>query len=170
MNLSKKTKIIIIVALAAVLVIGACTFFGIRMTQDAKSRSHYANYDDFSKELTVLVEFLQIQYPEHKHQPTYLRVADGKELLEPNVGFVRIPEEIRQILTVLSRGCFTSEKAKLFAISFHGSRIQFDTENGAYALVYSPEGKPEYLHSEGENIAIRVERINENWYHVTRVE
>lgn len=169
MKLSKKTKMIILIALVAALTIGACTFCGIRIARNARIRSLYANYEDFSTELTVLIDFLKIQYPANKNQPTYLRVADGKALIDPQSGFVRLPDEISQLLTVLHRGCFTNENAKMYVITFHGSRIQFDIENGSYALVYSPDGEPEYLHQQGEDFPILVKHIEGDWYHVSRM-
>lgn len=169
MKLSKKTKTIILIAVIAALLIGAGTYCGILLAKKSNASALYANYEDFSQELTVLVDFLKIQYPADKHQPAYLRVADGKQLLNPGVGFVRIPNEISQVIGVLSRGCFVNENAKLYAISFYGTRIQFDIENGAYALVYSPDGAPDFLHKEGELFPIHVEHIEDDWYHVSRV-
>ncbi len=169
MKLSKKTKKIILFALIAAVLISAGTFGGIHIAKDLKMRSLYADYDTCSEELDMIIEFLQHQYPNEKKQPVYLRVAGGKMLLDPNKGFLNLPDEIGRILRMLDEVCFASEDAKLCMITFHGSRIQFDIENGAYALVYSPDGEPTYLHETNEGFPIKVRHIEGDWYHVSRV-
>ena len=169
MKLSKKVIMIILIAIVAALVIGSCTYFGIQLAKKKRMESLYANYDACVEELNIFIGFLEQRYPKDKPQPIYLRVAGGKMLLDPQNGYVNLPDEVSRLLTELDQKCFVSKDAPMFAITFHGSRIQFNSENGAYALVYSPEGKPDYLREEYEGFPIYVEHIEGPWYHVSRI-
>lgn len=169
MKLSKQTIRILIFLFIAVLLFSIGTYFVIQIVRNARMRTLYAKYDACSEELNLVIDFLQHKYPDHKKQPVYLRVAGGKMLLDPQNGFIDIPDEVSRLLTVLDEKCFVHEAAKLYVITFYGSRIQFDIQNGAYALVYSPEGEPEFLHQANEGFPIKVAHIEGDWYHVSRV-
>lgn len=169
MKLSRKTVMIILIAIVAALVIASCTYFGIQIAKRMKMRSLYADFHACSEELTIVKDFLLQIYPEDQQQPAYLRVAGGKKLLDPQNGYVKLPDEMSRLISLLNEECFVSENAKMYVITFHGSRIQFDSENGAYALVYAPEGEPTFLHEEYERFPIHVEHIEGDWYHVSRI-
>ena len=169
MKLSKKTVMIIAIVIVAALVIASCTYFGIQIAKRMRMRALYADYKACSEELNILKDFLLQIYPEDKPQPVYLRVAGSKKLLDPQNGYVNLPDEMSRLIGVLDEKCFTSEHNALYVITFHGSRIQFDSENGGYALVYSPEGSPKYLREEYEDFPIYVEHIEGDWYHVSRL-
>lgn len=169
MKLSKKTITVIIIVLAVALAVSSCVYFGIQMARNRRVQALYANYEACSFELEVMVTFLEQKFSDEENQPPFLRVVGGKKLFNPQSGFVNIPDEISQTITVLDQECFVSEDAKLHAITFYGKRIQFNSQNGAYALVYSPEGEPDFLREPTENFRIKVKHIEGDWYHVARV-
>lgn len=169
MKMTKRTKRIILIALVAAITISSGIFCGIQIAKESRIRSLYAKYDACSEELNLLIEFLQHKYSDEKSRPDFLRIAGGKKLLDPKTGFVNIPDEISRILTVLEEECFVRENVKMNVITFHGSRIQINSENGVYAIVYSPDGVPAYLHEAGEDFPIKIKHIEGYWYHVSRI-
>ena len=170
MKLTKTTKRIILIALvAAVLITILCV--GISMLRKQKKLTeHYVDYDACSHDLNMVVEFLQTKYPDQKDRPAYLRVTGNNGLLNPHSGKVPLPDAVSLHIQNIAEKGFVSEKTEWCMITFDGERIQFETVAGIYALVYSPEGKPTYLHQAEEGYAIRVEHIEGHWYHVTRAE
>lgn len=170
----RKTRKILIISITAALLI-TLTSVGIvhihnrnvRLEQQAL-RAHYADFNTCRADLEVLVDFLMQVYPEPENRPIYLRVVNGKRLLDPDYGDLNLPDGVSMAVVSIYQKCFHSEKTDWCAITFRGQRIQFDTIGGNYALVYSPGGAPTYLQEEGEGYPILVEQIEGDWYHVTR--
>lgn len=168
MKLSKKTRKVILLSVISIVILAVLCLGIYQIAWQATIRSRYVRYDDCTQELNMLADFLQNKYPEEETRPEYLRVAGNKMLLDPDSGYVNIPDEVSRAITAIAEKGFVSEKTEWYVIMFIEERIQFEVTSGAYALVFSPEGEPTYLHSPTEDFPILVEHIEGSWYHITR--
>lgn len=172
-TLTKNEKILVI-ALVSVLVIAitCVTIVCVHNHNEKKKleaiRSNYARYDACSEDLNSLVYYLCLLYPDVEKRPDYLMVASDDLYLAGGEKVMMSKELNKSVDTIAKKG-FVSGKAQWRLISFNGNRIQFDVSDGNYALVYSPDGEPTYLHSETDDFEILVEHIEGHWYHVARM-
>ena len=159
----------IAVLVACLIVVG---IFGFRKYQEKRQieyiRENYVEYSACYEDLNSLVEFFNRRYPDEASRPRRLLVANG-DLVDTSGKPISIPQVMKiSIKNILDKG-FVSENFRWRMITFQVGRIQFDTNDGNYALVYSPEGEPTFLHQEGEDYDILVEHIEGPWYHVMRI-
>lgn len=126
---------------------------------------YYVEYEACREELKLLVEFVEDYRA--KANPSRLDLASDYRLYDPDAGYLDIPKEIRDAIAVIRNDGFICKDAQWDSLRFHGSRIDFEIANGAYALVYSPEGRPEFAHSIGTEERIWVRHIEGDWYHVS---
>ena len=124
-------------------------------------------FDDCREELNLLVEYLEDYRKEAA--PTYLSVASGGRLHHFSVGYLPISEQLQHAILTIQQEGFVCKDGALDIIRFKENRIQFDIPNGAYALVYAPDGRPDYLHKPNESFRILVRRIEGDWYHVSQI-
>lgn len=164
---SKITKIILIILAVAVLI--PCCYFGGRVAYaHITARQRFVQFEACAEDLHILVDFLEMKYGKPEHRPDFLTVANGRNLYDRRIGYITSADMSYSIRNI-SEGGFPDEDNYWNLIRFDGTRIQFETVNGDYALVYSPDGEPQYLHSEDENIRILVEHIEGSWYHVSKL-
>lgn len=168
MKLSKKARKIILISLSAVIILAILCQGIYQIVWQTTIRSRYVRYEDCALELNMLAGFLQDKYPDEETRPEYLRVAGEKMLLDPESGYINLPDEVSRSITSIAEKGFVSDKTEWYVIMFIEDRIQFEVTSGAYALVFSPEGEPTYLHSPTEDFHILVEHIEGSWYHITR--
>ena len=159
----------IAVLVACLIVVGIVCF---RKYQEKRQieyiRENYVEYSACYEDLNSLVEFFNRRYPDEVSRPRRLLVANG-DLVDTSGRPISIPQVMKiSIKNILDKG-FVSENFRWRMITFQVGRIQFDTNDGNYALVYSPEGEPTFLHQEGEDYDILVEHIEGPWYHVMRI-
>lgn len=128
---------------------------------------YYVEFDDCREELNLLVEYLEDYRKEAA--PTYLSVASDGRLHHFSVGYLPISEQLQQAIQRIQQEGFVCKDGALDIIRFKENRIQFDIPNGVYALVYSPDGRPTYLHKSDETYPILVRRIEGPWYHISRI-
>ena len=162
----------ILFAVAAVILLLLLLFFLIRglplaLFSYAGITRYYAEFDSCRDELAMLVEYLE-NYQE-TNSPTYLSVSSGGKLHHFGVGYLPISGQLQQAIQTIQQDGFICKDGALDAIRFKENRIQFDIPNGTYALVYSPDGRPKYLHAPDETDTILVRHIEGPWYHVSRV-
>ena len=155
----KPYKIFLISALIALAVV---FFLNLPMLlfRYSNMTRYEVEYDACREELKLLVEFTE-DYRAKAH-PSRLDVASGDRLYDPDAGYLEISEELREAISAISHDGFVCKDAQWDSLRFCGSRIDFQIVNGSYALVYSPDGKPQYA---GQRVWIR--RIEGNWYHVS---
>lgn len=168
MKLSQTKRLILLIAIIVVVGAGLICFNLAQSRQNQQLQANYVQFDACSEDLNMLVDFLLAVYPDEESRPAYLVVAAGKGLLEPDFGPLNLPDAVTvHVQNIASRG-FVSEQSQWCLITFDGNRIQFETTAGVYALVYSPDGAPTYLHQSSEDFPVLVEEIADHWYHVTR--
>lgn len=64
---------------------------------------------------------------------------------------------------------FKDKDAKLEAIYVYKNRVSFETHNGIYTLVYSPDDKkPTFINKPDEDTDFRVKKIGKCWYNVVQ--
>lgn len=155
----KKYKLFLVLALllAAVMLIAGLPFI---LFSYANITRYEVDFDACREELAFLVEFVE-DY-RGKADPSRLDIASGYRLYDPDVGYLAIPEEVSNAISVIEHDGFVCKDAQWDSLRFHGSRIDFEIFNGVYALVYSPEGRPQYS---GQQVWVR--HIKGNWYHVS---
>lgn len=80
--------------------------------------------------------------------------------------YLTLPDDVALSLDRISKKGFPNKDSNLDVIRIHEGRISFCIVNGNYALVYSPDKKPSWLHAPNENIGVEVKKIQDGWYHV----
>ena len=101
---------------------------------------------------------------------SYLGVdTKNGRLYDPEKGYLDISEALSTAIVKIGRDGFVCKDAVWDVIRFKDGRIQFDIENGAYALIYSLDGKPTYIHKPDEDNRIYVRGIEDRWYHVSKI-
>lgn len=80
--------------------------------------------------------------------------------------WVDMPQEAAQALKTLEKNAFPCKDADFDRIVIHGDQVAFGISNGAYYLIFAPEGWPQraYYAKEGEHFWVRI--IGNGWYHV----
>ena len=82
-------------------------------------------------------------------------------------GYLNCPENVAKALETIGHHAFP-QGAGFETISVDGNRIDFNIMNDSYALVYSPDGPPTYLHRPDEAFGILWLPLGSGWYHVAR--
>ena len=80
--------------------------------------------------------------------------------------YAELPTEVQAALDTIEENAFSSH-AYLNTIRIRGNRVDFCTQVG-YALVYSPDEKPTWMHIANDPTNIRVKKIGDGWYHVKK--
>ena len=154
----KKYKLFLtLVLLATVILVAGLPFF---LFSYANITRYEVDFDACREELTRLVEFVEDYRA--KADPSRLDIASGDRLYDPDVGYLKLPDDIGNAISVIQSDGFVCKDANWDSLRFSGSRITFDIVNGTYALVYSPEGRPQYATQR-----VWVRRIGKDWYHVS---
>ncbi len=161
---------ILILAIVACLVVAG--IFAYRKYEEQKYleqlRSNFVDYNAFREDLNALAEFLQTTYEDEATRPSFLLVA-GSDLVDTTGKPIMLPQKMKSAVKNISQNCFSLTHYRWRMVSFFDDRIQFDSNDGNYALIFSPEGEPTFLHQEGEDYDILVEHIEGPWYHVMRI-
>lgn len=83
--------------------------------------------------------------------------------------YLPLPEDVQAALNVIgSKEAFPCKDANLDVIRIEEGRVSFCIENGHYALVWSPQGKPAGVGSSDDGEKTHVKKIAKEWYHVVR--
>lgn len=91
----------------------------------------------------------------------YLYDAEAKEILA-------LPETVDAAFRKLCTDGFPDKDSGLYTIRIQGNRISFCIEKAAYALIYSPDGKPAWLYSPADDFSCKVKKAGNGWYHVVK--
>ncbi len=152
---------IVFVVLCLLLVFTSIPVILFRYTEVTR---YDVEFNACAEELGFLVQYLQ----ENHCGYAWLSVDNSRQTLYcPEHGYLNIPTQLQNALSVISIRGFVCKDAQWETIRFQDGRIQLDTVNGQYALVFSPDGKPRYLHEQDEARRILVRHIENDWYHVS---
>jgi len=161
MKIYKAFLITALLLLAVVL----CLNLPVLLFRYSSITRYYAEYAACQTELAQLVEFVQDYRA--KENPSRLDIAAGHRLYDPDAGYLEISDDVREAISVIDTDGFVCKDAQWDSLRFHGSRIDFEIVNGVYALVFSPDGRPDYVRSFGNEERIWVRHIEGDWYHVS---
>lgn len=175
-NMKKQKRKKHLLIAAGILVLVACLvlvgIFFYKKHQEKQRvqqlRTHFVNYEACSTDLNALVNYLILMYPDTEKRPEYLLVASG-DLVDSSGTPIMMPKKLNDSVKNIAKNGFFSNMFKWRLVAFDGNRIQFDTNDGNYALVYAPDGQPTYLHEADDDFDILVEHIEGHWYHVLRI-
>ena len=125
--------------------------------------AYNVEYEEYSADLDLVRDFVLTQCPDDtpRRFDVIRNAPNGLELSGTG-----LPDDVQAAFENIVRNAFPHKDAPLDSISVHNGRVSFDTFNGLYALVYSPDKEPTYVNSPDENEEIRVKSIGDGWYHV----
>ena len=117
--------------------------------------------EDFQKVADFCYDYLQ-----EKDQTSYqwIAVSDGAHLFY-NGQEIPIDPSLQNSLQRVAQA-FPNKDAKLDVIRCYGKVVSFDTHNGLYSVVYSPQGKSA-IKNLPELEDAKLKKINQTWFHVS---
>lgn len=127
-----------------------------------------ADFEDYKYEFELVKDYISETVTDESGS---LYVCGGLEshpyelYNSKNKQFLNCPDEIKSAIKILCTEGFPHKDSHFEYIEYDENRIAFCV-NGPYALVYSPQNKPTYLASPGEDRKIVVKSLGDGWYHV----
>ena len=127
-----------------------------------------AEFDNYEAEFVLVKDYV---YSNFNGSDDWVSVSynieDGvMQLYSYNQGYIEIPDSIQTALKSIRKNAFVDKDANFDIIRIEENRVAFCIENGHYALIWSPNGKPIGLNSSDDGAKTHVKRINSEWYHV----
>ncbi len=129
-----------------------------------------ADFKGYSGDFITVNDFVVSKYSEEVEKRFIVSSDEGhrSQLFDPDLKcYVDMPGDVLAAMKNIRAHGFPDKDSNLDTVSINGNSVRFGIENGHYALVYSPDGKPTWLNSPDEDIKIKVKRIGNGWYHVT---
>ncbi len=170
---AKKVILIAVAAVAAVaILVGAFWLFprvvAIVGIASADRWMFAAEYKDYASEFNTVKDYVLKNYPSDEGRSlsvTSTLNEHGRTLYEYETKeYAELPEKVKSALDTIAEKAFL-QNASVEDIWVYGNRVDFCTIKG-YRLVYSPDGKPTWLHTPDDGEEFRVKRIKDGWYHV----
>lgn len=127
----------------------------------------YAEFDACETELQLVAQYAQEHFADgNSYWVEWDRELQTRKLAETEGGEIELPEEVREALCVICEKGFVCKDSKLGRIRIVGEEIQFISDHGYYALVYSPNGKPVFFSEPHPEDSLRIRKASKGWYHV----
>ncbi len=125
------------------------------------------NFEVYQEDFRAIAEFC-VDYCERQNislsENAMFILASNEDELLYEYQTISMTDEIKASLVNI-KGAFSNAQAQLDHINVQDETIYFVTHNGLYSVVYSPNGKPEYLDGKNKGVS---KKITDNWYHVVR--
>lgn len=127
-----------------------------------------ADFDNYRDDFVIVKDYIMSVYPNEDKKLLEISGIKEKKLYDYDTKtYLNVPEEVLVSLNRICREGCPDKDTNLDTIRIRGDRISFeDLTNGRYALVYSPNEKPRWIHSPDENVKVKVKKIKSGWYHV----
>ena len=169
MKKSKYRIILPLVALCPFLILFILVLVLVLVLNHGHVWKYSADFEKYSTDFIKVKDYVSEQYSEDYGKWFFVSITDeqGSTLYDPDTNnTVELPDEVRKSLENIDDFGFPDKDANLYTIRVHGERVTFAIEAGNYALVYSPNEKPTWLHSPDEDNDVKVRKIGDGWYHV----
>lgn len=166
-NIIKIICKILLVCIIAFILLNVVPFL---IFYNAVEWSAKAEYKEFSEEFNMVKDYFLYEYPNESDDKYFSidRVADGEiRIYDSDLDeYVEVPDDIKLTLVKLDKEACPNKHAGIDIIRIYGERISFSKELGSYALVYSPNERPDYIFRPDEDEEISVRKAGKDWYHI----
>ena len=168
-----KKRILCISATLLALSIIIAVIFGVQLMTVGYNHvwKYSADYQNFANDFNVVKNFVAAEFP--NESDIWLSISNNGDgdikIYDPEAkNYIILPSNVASSLASIYYNAFPDKDSNFDTIRIHGNRISFCISSGEYALVYSPDTKPSWVNSPGENSKVKIKSIQDGWYHVTK--
>ena len=161
-----------IIWISVILIVVICIQLGILLkVNNNHIWKHSANFKEYADDFTMVKDYVEEQFGDEDYKRLSVSINEKKEIRLYDAGtneYLQLPTDILSSLELIRKHGFPDKDSNFDTLKIQGDRISFCIENGQYALVFSPNGRPSWVNTPTEDSAVRVRSIGDGWYHVRK--
>lgn len=141
----------------------------IRLGEYRSAWSFSAKYEQYADEFNLVKDYIADKYPDEDDKWVSLsyNAEKGTRIFDPDImDYLTLPDDVASALDTIYKNGFPRQNFGLDVIRIHKEIISFRGEQGRYALVFSPDKKPTWIHPPHKRSRVEVKKIEDGWYHV----